>query len=78
MYHLMGPICCHPLQDKDGVDGNEREANGPSSSGRSHSIPFSRLYVALGKNMTNQRSVLLFYDLLHASQNFRNYVVLHK
>lgn len=60
------------------MGSGQTQANGTSPSGRPPSIPFARLYAALGKNMTNQRSVLLFYDLLHTCQDFRNFLVLHK
>ena len=63
------------LQDRGDVKGEDREA-GPS--GRTNTLSFLDLYASLGRGMNNQRAVLLFYDLLHASPNFLSFVVKQK
>ena len=63
------------LQDRGDVKGDDREA-GPS--GRTNTLSFLDLYTSLGKGMNNQRTVLLFYDLLHASPHFLSFVVKQK
>lgn len=43
-----------------------------------NTLSFLDLYTAIGSNMDNQRAVLLFYDLLHASPHFLRFVVSQK
>ena len=60
---------------QDARPERENEDSAPSFSGRSDRIDFARLYEALGKNLTNERSVLLLYDLLHTCPQFLSFVI---
>jgi hypothetical protein len=53
------------VQDADG--GNDPEAGASQQA----AVPFSQLYDALGKGLTNDRSVLLLYALLYGCQPFQ-------
>ena len=59
------------MQDANPKD----EDSAPSFSGRTDRVDFARLYEALGRNLTNERSVLLLYDLLHTCPQFLNFVI---
>ena len=63
------------MQDRGDVKGDDRKA---STSGRPSTLSFLDLYSSLGRGMNNQRTVLLFYDLLHASPHFLSFVVKQK
>ena len=41
-------------------------------------VSFSALYAALGAALTNERSALLLYDMLHTCPHFQNYVLVRR
>ena len=57
--------CSPAMQDADG--GSDPEAGASQQA----TVPFSQLYDALGRGLTNDRSVLLLYALLYGCQPFQ-------
>ena len=59
------------------MDAAEAGLSGASSSGVT-AVSFSGLYVALGKRLVNERTVLLLYDTLQTCSHFQNYVFVRR
>ena len=60
--------------------GSDAAAEAGFSGGGSGTctLSFSRLYTALGASLSNERTVLLLYDALHACPHFQNYVLVRR
>ena len=73
-------ILACPEQDADdaGSDAAAEAGFSGGADGGTCAVSFSRLYTALGAALTNERSVLLLYDLLHACPHFQNYVLVRR
>ncbi len=67
-----------PEQDADDAGSDAAAEAGCSGGAGACTVSFSLLYTALGANLTNERSALLLYDVLHACPHFQNYVLVRR
>lgn len=59
--------------------GSEEAAEAGASGGAGIAmVSFSRLYGALGASLSNERTALLLYDILHTCSHFQNYVLVRR
>jgi hypothetical protein len=71
-------VHCAGEQDADDASTEEAAEGGRGSWRRGPALSYAMLYDALARGLTNERSVLLLYDLLHDCQHFHNYVLVRR